>query len=424
MATVARVSGQPLPAWRRYIQRMLLLLVIVPPMLLWMWNPWSAILLPVAIAMYAYVLYPLLVSGLARISRQPTPPAAAPASWPSVSVSLPVYNEGRVIRSTLDALLDVDYPRELLEIVVISDCSSDDTDAIVSEYADRRVRLVRQPYRQGKTAAECAGAAVVRGEIVINTDASTRFPKDAFKRLVCVFQDETIGLASGRDVTVADEGGATAGEGGYTNFEMRLREGETRIDSIVGASGCFFAVRRALHHRVSPSEISRDFSSAVYAKLQGYRSVSVTDAVCYVRLAASLRVEFRRKIRTMARGLDTLWYKRAALLPWRTSWLFSWMLLSHKLLRWCVFLFAPFSLIALVVFATESKLAALLLIGIALVGLVGLIAYRWPEDRPMPRTISLPGFAALTFLAGALAWWEALTAHRNPIWEPTPRRLS
>lgn len=403
-------------------------IVAVCHLLLWLWNPWSVVLLPGVIAIYAYGLYPLLVALLARSRRAHTlptySPVQEPSTWPSVSVSLPVYNEGRIIRATLEALLAVDYPSDKLDIVVISDCSSDDTDSIVREYADRRVTLVRQPTRQGKTAAEYAGSKVTSGDIVINTDASTRFPPDAFKRIVCVFQDESIGLASGRDVTIADPSGATAGEGGYTNFEMRLREWETAVESIVGASGCFFAIRNALHARPSPPEISRDFSSAIHTREQGYRAVSVSDAICYVRLASSLRVEFRRKTRTMARGLDSLWFKRRALLPSRTSWWFSWMLLSHKLLRWLVFLSTPFAVVALVLLAPQSLIAvALLVAGLWGAGM-GVVAFRWPDNRAMPRFIALPGFAALTFLAGAIAWTEALSFKRNPIWEPTPRRLS
>ena len=201
---------------------------------------------------------------------------------------------------------------------------------------------------------------------------------------------------------------------------MWVRALETRLGSIVGASGCFYAIRAGLHRTELPAELSRDFASAMVAREHGYRAVSVNEAVCLVPRTGSLRTEFRRKIRTMARGLDTLWYKRHLLNPFRHG-LFAWELASHKLCRWLVPLTLPVGLVGLVLLSLESEAAALVLAIVAGGMLLGLVGMRWPDDRAPPRVIALFGFMVAAILAGVLAWVSSLRGQRQATWEPTRR---
>jgi cellulose synthase/poly-beta-1,6-N-acetylglucosamine synthase-like glycosyltransferase len=378
------------------------------------------VLLPGLLGVYAYLVYPGLLRLLSRGSR-PAFPGADPPEWPMVSIVVPAYNEEASIRRTIESLLALDYPAERRQILIVSDCSSDLTDAIVAEYADRGVELLRMPERSGKTAAENAALARLRADIVVNTDATIRILPASLKPLIATFQDPTIGVASGRDMSVGDitvEG--NQGESGYVGYEMWVRSLETRVASIVGASGCFYAIRRQLHETLVPSAMSRDFASALTAREHGFRAVSVDAAVCLVPRTASLRREYRRKIRTMARGLETLWYKRHLLNPFRFG-VFAWMLLSHKLVRWLVFLVWPLALVGLALLAWDSLPArALLALVLAGIGL-GLVAWRVPEGRPLPRMVALCGFAVVSHVAGLVAWSKALRGELNPIWEPTRR---
>ena len=299
----------------------------------------TLILLPIGIGTYAYVLYPLLLRFAASAHGDVEQPAADHA-WPFITITVPCYNEERSIRQTLDALLAVDYPADRRQVVVISDASTDGTDDIVREFADRGVELLRLDTRRGKSAAENATGGVARGEIIVNTDATIRILPGAPKQLVAAFADPRIGVASGRDLSVAsvsDAASVTAasGESGYVGYEMNIRALETRVGSIVGASGCFYGIRTSLYDSQFPETLSRDFASALMAAENGYRAVSVNDAVCLVPQTKSLDSEFRRKIRTMARGLQTLWFKRHLLNPFRHG-AFALMLASHKLARWLV----------------------------------------------------------------------------------------
>lgn len=385
-----------------------------------LWWGVAGILAPAVLFGYAYAVYPVLLRVLA--ARRPLPhPPVDPDRWPLVSITIPCHNEERRLRAALERVLGADYPADRRQILVISDASSDGTDAIAGEYADRGVELLRLPERRGKTAAENAGVAAARGELVINIDASVGIMPDAIKALVRAFSDPTVGVASSRDVSVS---AATAegnqGESGYVGYEMRVRALETRIRSIVGASGSFFAMRREIHERDFPEALSRDFASALMAVERGFRAVSVDEAVCLVPRTRSLRAEFRRKVRTMARGLETLWYKRHLMNPFRYG-VFAWMLISHKLCRWLVYLTLPLAAVGAVLLATVWTPAWLLLAGGAAAIALGAIGMGWPDDRPAPPVIALPGFALASNVAGVLAWLRFFRGESSPVWEPTRR---
>jgi cellulose synthase/poly-beta-1,6-N-acetylglucosamine synthase-like glycosyltransferase len=383
--------------------------------------------LPIVIGVYAYVGYPLLLAALVKVRRS-RPQAPGFQEWPSLTITVPCYNEAKNIRQTLERLLALDYPADRRQIVVISDASTDGTDDIVREFSDRGVELVRLETRRGKSAAENAAGAVLRGEIVVNTDATIEILPNALKALVSAFSDPTVGVASGRDVSVdrtaqkaQTASSATAsGESGYVGYEMKIRSLETQVESIVGASGCFYGIRTSLYDSGFPESLSRDFASALMAREGGYRAVSVEEAVCLVPRTSSLQAEFRRKIRTMARGLQTLWFKRHLMNPFRYG-LFAWMLFSHKLCRWLVYPAFILAAIALIVLATTSPIW-LGLFTLALAGvIVGWVGMRWPHDRPKPALLNLAGFAFASNLAGILAWLQVAQNKRAAVWEPTRR---
>jgi cellulose synthase/poly-beta-1,6-N-acetylglucosamine synthase-like glycosyltransferase len=377
-------------------------------------------LIPIMLFAYAYVGYPFILALAARLKRRPEP-FGDPAEWPSVSIAIPAYNEAASIGATLESLLAVDYPADRRQILVMSDCSRDGTDDIVRRYAARGVELLALPVRGGKTAAENAAFGHLRGEIIVNTDATIRILPQSLKPLIRVFQDPTVGAASGRDLSVGDvRAEVNRGESGYVGYEMWVRSLETRVGSIVGASGCFYAIRRSIVNPAFPEALSRDFASALRARLLGYRTVSVDEALCLVPRTTSLRSEYRRKIRTMARGLETLWYERALLNPFRYG-SFALMLFSHKLCRWLVHLTLPGLLLGLALLSPQSLAAALLVLSIALVMGLGVIGMRWPEGRKAPGPIAVSGFILAANAAALRAWAKALRGERNPIWEPTRR---
>ena len=373
-------------------------------------------LLALGIVAYAYVGYPLILWVMAGIRRaRPLPPA--PRRWPPVTVVVPVFDGEATIASALEAILASDYPGPR-QVLVLSDGSRDRTDAIVSRFAERGVELIRLPERVGKTEAENRTLDAIRGEIVINTDASVRIDPHAITALVRALADPEVGVASSTDVSVDSVAAANAGETAYVGYEMRLRMLETEVWGIVGASGSLYAIRTALHRRTLPAHLSRDFSSALHARVAGFRAVSVPEARCYVPRGRGGKAEYRRKVRTMARGLMTLGYHRRLLDPLRYG-VFAWMLLSHKLLRWLT----PVALVvAGVGLGLPSAPAwARWPAGAALVA--GALGWWWP-GRVTPRLLALPAYALGGIVAGLHAWARALRGDALAIWEPTRRPVT
>lgn len=379
------------------------------------------IVVPIGLGFYTYIGYPAVLWLLRKLRGEERRPDLG--DWPAISITVPAYNEEGQIRGTLDSLLRTDYPAEKRQILVVSDASTDRTDEIVSEYADRGVELLRVTERKGKGAAENAAAAHLTGEIVVNTDASIRIRPDSLKPLIAAFSDPAVGLASGCDLSVANvNDDANQGESGYVGYEMWIRQLETSLSGIVGASGCFYAIRTHLHREPLPEHVSRDFAAAIVAREHGYRAVSVDEATCLVPRTHSLKKEYRRKVRTMTRGMETLWFKRALLNPWRYG-IFSWMLFSHKVCRWLLPWTLPIALVGLAMLAVSST-AGLILFALTLAGLAaGAVGWIYAERPSLPGFLSLPAFALASNVAALQAGVRVMRGVQNAMWEPTRREV-
>lgn len=384
---------------------------------------WVLIAAPLVLGGYAFIGYPGVVWLWSR--RRPAytlPPA--PAEWPELTILIVAYNEARRLRPTLEHALATDYPADRLNVLVVSDASSDGTDDLVLQYGDPRVRLLRMPVRSGKPAGENAAGAMLRGDIVVSIDASILIPRDSLKPLVRALLDPAVGLASGRDISIGDEAReGNKAESSYVGLEMTLRHLETRVHSIVGASGCFYANRRHLQQVQLPTELARDFAAASVARAHGYRAVSVDDATCLVPRTPTLKAELRRKSRTMGRGLDTLVYLRGMMNPFRYG-SYAFMMVSHKLVRWLLFPSLLGWLVGPLLLLRTAPWTLLLTIGM----LVGLVVARlvivWPDNRRLPRLIALPGYVFISIVAGWMAWWHLLRNEKSAMWEPTQRPVS
>jgi len=379
------------------------------------------VLAGVLFVLYTYVGYPLILWLFGLFRKRPVTAGSEPGKWPSVSISVPAHNEEEQIEGLIRNLLDLDYPRDRIQILIVSDASTDRTDEIVRSFADEGVELLRIPVRGGKTGAENAATEHLRGEVIVNTDASIRIAPGALKPLVAAFQDPMVGLASGRDASVGPgQSHGNVGESGYVGYEMAVRDLETRVSGIVGASGSLYAIRPELHRVPLPDSLSRDFAAALLTRERGYRAVSVPGAVCLVPRTSSLGNEFRRKVRTVARGMDTLAFKRNLLNPFRFGH-FSWMLFSHKVCRWALPWIAGAVFLALGLLSPRSPLAmALFLLGFLLLLLAG-VGWILSDRFPIPRFLSIPAFLLAGNLAAMAAFVRFLRGDSSGIWEPTRR---
>ena len=366
---------------------------------------WSS----VALVLYAHLGYPLALMALSLIRNRPVETGTV---TPRVSFIIAAHNEGRRIRGKIENTLGQNYPAASLEIIVASDCSTDGTDEIVGSYSDR-VRLVRAPERRGKEAAQQLAVEAASGEILVFSDVATTLAADGISSIVRNFADPTVGCVSSVDRFI-DPDGRITGEGAYVRYEMFLRTLETRVNSLVGLSGSFFAARREVCRKWAADRQS-DFNTLLNAVDMGLRGVLDPDSAGYYRNIVDDRREFQRKVRTVVRGISVLAANVRMLDPVRYG-LFSWQLLSHKVCRWLV----PFAMIvaclsnALLVSRSPVYLASFVVqVGFYAAALGGL----WTGFR----VLRIPSFLLIVNLAILTAWFRYARGERITSWSPSER---
>lgn len=385
---------------------------------------WILVVVAAAAAVYTYAGYPAILWLISRFkpARKSPPEGGIDSDWPSVSISVPAHNEETQIEGLIESLLALDYPKDRLQILIVSDASSDKTDEIVKRYETRGVQLIRMTERGGKTKAENRAAEELTGDIIVNTDASIRIAPEALKPLISAFSDPGVGLASGRDVSVdSAQIEDNVGESGYVGYEMAIRNLETQVSGIVGASGCFYAIRPEVHRTPLPESLSRDFAAALLTRENGLRAVSVNEAICYVPRTSSLKKEYNRKVRTIARGIDTLVYKKNLLNPLRFG-TFAWMLASHKVCRWALPWIGLLGLVGLFILSW-AHLWALVVFLVALTAIVlGALGWIHSNNSHTPPFLGLPAYLLAGNVAASHALLRFLKGDRAAIWEPTRRK--
>ncbi|NOS83194.1 MAG: glycosyltransferase family 2 protein [Nitrospira sp.] len=371
--------------------------------------------LSLALVGYSYVGYPMLLWVLSFFRAYDV---VRGDGTPSVTYIVTAYNEEKRITEKLDNTLALAYPSALLEVLVASDCSSDNTDAIVLSYAGRGIRLVRAPERKGKEAAQKLAVEVAKGEILVFSDVATILPKDAISNIVRAFQDPTVGCVSSVDRFI-DQDGQVSGEGAYVKYEMFLRSLETRVNSLVGLSGSFFAARSVVCKQSWSDDLQSDFNTVLNCMRMGLRGVADPNSIGYYRNIADERKEFDRKVRTVLRGISVFMRSLVLVNPVRYP-IFAWQLVSHKLCRWLV----PFAMLSAL--TSNAALAvsspwyfALLAMqsGFYAVGLGGLL-------RPALRRftlVKLPAFYLLVNASIFKAWVQYWIGKRLVAWEPSKR---
>lgn len=282
---------------------------------------------------WVYAGYPLLLLLLNRL-RAPRL-VAQRAMTPPITVIVSAYNEADVIRAKIENSLALDYPRDKLEVLVISDCSSDGTDEIVREYEDRGVRLLRMNERGGKTLGLNAGVPAARGEIIVFSDANAMYHPQTARNLARNFADPQVGCVTGESRYNLDGATETTeSENLYWRYELAIKKMESRIGSLVGGDGAIYAIRKALYRPMQAADLS-DFVNPMQISLQGFRNVYEPEAISFENGADTFEQEFRRKVRIVARAWRGLLRVRAVLNPLRFGF-FALQVLSHKLLRWLI----------------------------------------------------------------------------------------
>jgi cellulose synthase/poly-beta-1,6-N-acetylglucosamine synthase-like glycosyltransferase len=368
----------------------------------------------VFLILYPYLVYPVLVLVWGKVKPWPVRRSVIE---PMVTVLIPAYNEADCIGRTIDHLLAQRYPRQRLQILVVSDGSDDGTDEIVRSFAPQGVGLLRQEGRGGKALALNAAVRHARGEIVVFCDANACFHPQAVAQMVSNFADPDVGYVTGRLQLKAASGELSgAGGGAYLRYENMLRAAETGVGSVVGVNGGVDAVRRELYSDI-PRELITDFVLPLRVIAAGRRVVYDPMVRSTEDANTEMGAEFRMRVRVALRALQGLVHMRPLLNPWCFPSA-AFCLLSHKVLRYAGFVFLVLALLANTWLATRSLVYLWLLVlhlGCYALALLGLarVGGRWLRAFTV-----VPAYLLVSYAAFAVATLRFLRGQTMATWQP------
>lgn len=361
---------------------------------------------------YVYVGYPALLALIAPFVPRTKP---KPGYLPTLSVLIAAYNEEANIGKKVEQTLALDYPAEKLEILVLSDGSTDHTDEIIRAFKDPRVRLIRMEPRRGKTAAQNRGVGEARGEILVFSDATTVYHSQALRYLACNYEDSNVGAVSGRYQYFDPEGNSPTGLGtmAFWNYENLLKTLQSRIRTISGCCGCIYSVRTSAYTQL-PDDVISDLVQPLWVIQKGFRVAFEDRALAYEETTQSAGEEFSMRVRVITRGIRGLLSVPDILKPWKFGWI-AFQLLSHKILRWLV----PFFLVLL--FASNGALAGHARYGFFLV--LQTLFYAWallsmavPAQRRW-KILGIPLYFCLLNAAALCSVIEVIRGRKYVTWE-------
>ncbi len=362
-----------------------------------------------AMTTYPYALYPLLVSAWSRVGGR---------MWsrgkykPMISLIISVHNEEKIIRDKIENALALDYPEDLLEILVVSDGSTDNTNSIASSFQDKRI-ILKAYERSGKTACLNRAAADARGDILVFTDANSIFPPDTLNKIVRNFSDEKVGLVSGWTRYRTQGSQKEEATGFYARLEKFIKESESTISSCVGADGAIFAMRRELYRPLEDQDIN-DFVIPLNVVDQNRRVVMDPNVYCFEEPSEGIGKEYSRQVRITNRTLGAIYRNMRFLNPLRFG-SFSFFLFSHKILRFMVPFFAGGLLLSSILLVSSAGFYLLVLTGMTLFILTGVAGLLKLFNL---RLVNLCTAFLLTNMAQIVGWARFLTGRADTLWTP------
>lgn len=370
---------------------------------------------------YAYFGYPCVLWCFSRVVKQPSPQREGPV-FPRMTVIITACNEEKTIREKITNTLTLRYGSfrpgdEELQILVASDGSTDATNNLVSKFHAEGIELVALEERKGKEAAQAQAVQQARGEILVFTDVRAQLAVDALQNIALHFQNQRVGAVSSVD-RLEDTGTTSSGENFYIFYEMWLRRLESSCGSLVGLSGSCFAVRKILCQPFR-TDVPSDFYLLLRARQEHLIGIHADDVVCRYPSLATEEQEFKRKIRTVLRGITTLFACREVLNP-AVYGMFALQVISHKLFRWLVPWFVLFGAVSLFgLFGKSLFYTLMLFIGLAL-GCMAIMAFCLPALRQI-FWFKVPLYFFMVNFAIVIAWGKFLIGQRTVFWDPSIR---
>ena len=374
-------------------------------------------ILSLFILIYIYIGYPVLLIFFRYML--PRQKVDKKEYFPIVSFLISCFNEEKIIREKLENTLALDYPKDKLEIIVISDASTDKTDKIVRGYRNKGIRLIRQDKRKGKTSGLNLAVPKTRGNLIIFTDANAMFHSASIKKLVRNFSDKNVGYVVGearyrnKNKTMAFKT-----ENTYWQYEIFMKKIESELGSVVGGDGAIYAIRRELYEPLRDTDIN-DFVNPMQIILNGFRGVYEPEAICWEESAGDFNKEFQRKVRIVNRSFSGLLRMKSVLNPFKTGF-FSIEIISHKLLRWFALIFvAAFAVTSLVLALLHFKLYQWISLSVILFFGCSYLGYLLSDSINLWKILYYPYYFVLINAASLLGFSKSLKGEIQTTWSHT-----
>jgi cellulose synthase/poly-beta-1,6-N-acetylglucosamine synthase-like glycosyltransferase len=380
--------------------------------------------------LYTYFGYPLLIFLLAKLIYKPE---TYSVSQPPVTLLIAAYNEESVIESKIRNSLAIDYPKNLFQVIIVADGSTDKTCEIVKRYTNSGVDFLYEPERRGKMAAINRALPQARGEIIIFSDANNYYPEDALGKLIRPFADPAVGATTGAKVIEQGDGSLGNSEGLYWKYESFIKKQESRLGSCTSAAGEMLAIRKSLYSPPPENVINDDFYIAMQIVRKGYRLLYVPEARSIERVSPSAEDEVTRRTRINAGRFQAIAMANQ-ILPRRP--LLIWQILSHKFLRplipFGMISAALFNLLA-VLFPPQGRSLFLLSRPYSLIFLgmqILFYALAWlgkaygdrGQQNKLLRLLYLPTFLTNSNWAALMGFVRFLRGGQSHLWERIARR--
>lgn len=299
------------------------------------------------IVFYTYIGYGLVLYLLVALKRllkgRKQTPVVTDDELPQITLMICAYNEEDIIREKMKNIRQLDYPREKLCIMWVTDGSNDHSNELLSEYPE--VTLVYSPERRGKAAAIQHGLSENKSPFVVFTDANTMLNTSSIRTIAQLFLDNKVGCVSGEKRVAARVEGETAaeGEGLYWKYESTLKRWDSELYSAMGAAGELFAIRMSVYCEAPSNALLDDFMMSMLILKNGHRIAYTSEAYAMEYGSANMEEESKRKRRIAAGGLQSSWWLRSMMNPLRHP-IIAFQFVSHRVLRWSI---TPFCMLAL-----------------------------------------------------------------------------
>jgi len=341
---------------------------------------------------------------------------------PQVTILIAAYNEREILLEKVRNCYALNYPADLLDILVVTDGSTDDSADILQDLP--LVRTMHLPKREGKLAAVNRAMKKVQSPIVVLTDANCLLNKEALANIVRHYEDPKVGAVSGEKRVLATNDSSGQGEGLYWKYESFLKKMDSDLNSVVGAAGELFSFRRELYEYLPAGIIIEDFVLAMNIAAKGYQVVYEPEAVAEEAPSSNLAEEWKRKVRICAGGFQAIGIFSYLLNPKKFN-LLSFQFLSHRLLRWAV---VPFLFPVVLVLSAWQAMHGLveyqffLAIQCVGYGVAAMGLFYMGKDR-LPKLVSIPFQFAMMNAAAYAGLVRFLKGSQSAVWEKAKRKI-